>query len=78
MEAGYDPPNPIDPPGPDPETLAGRLKVVGRNRLWDAIHVLLDPFGHVWTVMTHMEDLSAEELEERFLDIVAQQFEEDS
>jgi PhnB protein len=44
----------------------------------DRAGTLLDPFGHVWTVMTHMEDLSAEELEERFLDIVAQQFEEDS
>lgn len=30
---------------PDPETLAGRLKVAGRNRLWDAIRVILDPFG---------------------------------
>jgi hypothetical protein len=28
---------------PDPETLARRLKVAGRNLLWDAIHVVLDP-----------------------------------
>jgi len=44
----------------------------------DRAGTLLDPFGHVWTVMTHLEDLSTEELEERFLDIVAQQFEEQS
>ncbi len=26
---------------------------------------LVDPFGHVWTVSTHTEDLSAEEMKKR-------------
>lgn len=31
----------------------------------DRLGVLVDPFGHVWSVATHVEDLSAEELTRR-------------
>jgi len=33
---------------------------------------LEDPFGHVWTVATHVEDLSAEELDRRVKEAVKQ------
>jgi PhnB protein len=26
---------------------------------------LVDPFGHIWTVATHVEDVSAEEMKKR-------------
>jgi PhnB protein len=31
---------------------------------------LIDPFGHRWTVATHKEDVSAEELQRRFRDFM--------
>jgi PhnB protein len=31
----------------------------------DRSGTLTDPFGHVWTVATHMEDVSPEEMEKR-------------
>jgi len=31
----------------------------------DRSGTLTDPFGHVWTVGTHIEDVSAEEMEKR-------------
>ena len=31
----------------------------------DRFSKLTDPFGHVWTIATHKEDLSAEEMEKR-------------
>ncbi|MCG6157949.1 VOC family protein [Rubinisphaera margarita] len=33
----------------------------------DRSGTLTDPFGHVWTVSTHQEDLSQEEVDRRFL-----------
>jgi PhnB protein len=32
----------------------------------DRSGTLVDPFGHVWTIATHKEDLSAEEIHRRF------------
>jgi PhnB protein len=32
----------------------------------DRSGTLTDPFGHVWTIATHTEDVSAEEIEKRF------------
>jgi PhnB protein len=31
----------------------------------DRSGTLIDPFGHVWTIATHVEDVSAEEMERR-------------
>jgi PhnB protein len=31
----------------------------------DRMGTLEDPFGHVWTIGTHIEDLSAEEMKRR-------------
>ncbi len=31
----------------------------------DRTGIFTDPFGHVWTVMTHVEDVSNEEMEKR-------------
>ena len=37
------------------------------DQFWgDRAGKLRDPFGHVWMIMTHKEDVSAEQLEERF------------
>jgi PhnB protein len=33
---------------------------------------LIDPFGHVWTVATHVEDVSAEEMQRRMQAMGAQ------
>jgi len=32
---------------------------------------LEDPFGHVWTIATHKEDVSPEEIEKRFVAVMA-------
>jgi PhnB protein len=32
----------------------------------DRTGTLVDPFGHVWTIGTHVEDLSPQEIDERF------------
>lgn len=37
----------------------------------DRYGTLTDPFGHVWGIATHKEDLSAEEIEERARDFYA-------
>jgi PhnB protein len=34
---------------------------------------IADPFGHTWTVATHKEDLSPEEIHERFADSLREQ-----
>jgi PhnB protein len=34
---------------------------------------LKDPYGHVWTVATHQEDMSPEEMDRRFQEFMAQQ-----
>lgn len=32
----------------------------------DRCGTLIDPFGHVWTIATHIEDVSPEQIDERF------------
>ncbi len=38
----------------------------------DRSGTVVDPFGHVWTVATHIEDLSEEELDRRFSEMMGQ------
>jgi PhnB protein len=39
----------------------------------DRSGTVTDPFGHVWTVATHKEDLAPEEVERRFAEFMKQQ-----
>ena len=39
----------------------------------DRSGTLEDPFGHVWTIATHKEDLSPEEMDQRFQELMKQQ-----
>lgn len=47
------------------EAGAKQLKPVEDQFYGDRSGTLEDPFGHVWTVATHVEDVSPEELERR-------------
>jgi len=48
------------------------LRPVTNQFYGDRSGTLEDPFGHVWTVATHVEDLSAEELDLRVKEAVKQ------
>jgi PhnB protein len=39
----------------------------------DRTGTLMDPYGHTWTIGTHTEDLSEEEVETRFQEMMQQQ-----
>jgi PhnB protein len=39
----------------------------------DRSGTLADPFGHVWTIATHVEDVSQEEIDRRFAAMMEQQ-----
>jgi PhnB protein len=39
----------------------------------DRTGTLRDPFGHVWTIATHTEDLEPTEIEKRFEEMMANQ-----
>jgi len=39
------------------------IAAIDSSGLWPGIYT--DPFGHVWNVATHVEDLSPEEMERR-------------
>ena len=39
----------------------------------DRSGTLIDPFGHSWTIATHVEDVSHEEMERRFEEMMKQQ-----
>ncbi len=42
------------------------IKMPLANQFWgDRFGVLVDPFGHVWCLSTHVEDVSPEEMEKR-------------
>lgn len=42
------------------------------NMFWgDRYGKLVDPFGHFWDVATHVEDVSPEEMDRRFKDMMA-------
>ena len=42
------------------------LKPVADQPYGDRAGTLSDPFGHLWSIATHIEDLSQEEIERRF------------
>ena len=42
----------------------------------DRSGILLDPFGHRWTIATHIEDVSAEEIHRRFAEMLSQKGED--
>ncbi len=44
---------------------ASQLQPVQNKFYGDRSGTLKDPFGHVWTIATHIEDLTAEEIEQR-------------
>jgi PhnB protein len=58
---------------PDVDTVFARaVNAGGKSRqavadqfYGDRMGTLVDPFGHVWTVGTHTEDLSPEEMKKR-------------
>ena len=35
----------------------------------DRSGIIIDPFGHLWALATHLEDVTAEELEQKFLNL---------
>ncbi|MFF5806480.1 VOC family protein [Streptomyces sp. NPDC012746] len=65
---------------PDVDALTRRAVAAGAELVRapeDQFHgdrnvILRDPFGHVWVFMTHLEDLSEEELARRFAQAQAQ------
>ncbi|MEO2278926.1 VOC family protein [Pseudoalteromonas pernae] len=52
---------------------AKEVKAVHDQFYGDRAGTLEDPFGHVWTIATHKEDLSEEELMKRMEDFMSQQ-----
>ena len=43
-----------------------------QDQFWgDRAGKLPDPFGHVWMIMTHKEDVSPEEMQSRFAAMTA-------
>jgi len=44
---------------------AKRLRPVADQFYGDRMGTLEDPFGHVWSIATHVEDVSAEEMRRR-------------
>lgn len=49
------------------------LKPLADQFYGDRSGTLIDPFGHVWTVATHKEDVSPEELNRRMAELSKQQ-----
>jgi PhnB protein len=66
---------------PDVDALVARAVVAGAKLqrpiadqfYGDRSATLLDPFGHRWTVATHREDVSVEEMQRRYRALLAQQ-----
>ena len=47
-------------------TAGGTVKQAVKDQFYcDRSGTLVDPFGHVWTIATHVEDVSAEEMQKR-------------
>ncbi|MCI0451933.1 MAG: VOC family protein [Candidatus Latescibacteria bacterium] len=38
----------------------------------DRVGTLVDPYGHVWSIATHVEDVAPDEMERRFRDVTKQ------
>ena len=64
---------------PDVDAVAARAVEAGAKILipvadqfyGDRMGRLADPFGHIWLVATHKEDVSAEEMQKRFIAMTA-------
>lgn len=51
-----------------------RVLVAATNQFWgDRTAWIIDPFGHVWTVATRVEDTTEQERQERWSQIVSRQ-----
>jgi PhnB protein len=48
---------------------AKQIRPVANQFYGDRSGLLTDPFGHVWNVATHLEDLSPEEMEKRMAEL---------
>ena len=48
---------------------AKQVRPVANQFYGDRSGIFNDPFGHVWNVATHVEDLSPEEMEERMAEL---------
>jgi PhnB protein len=51
---------------------AKAVKPVQDQFYGDRSGTLTDPFGHVWTIATHKEDIASEEINRRFEALVKQ------
>jgi PhnB protein len=54
------------------ENGARQLHPVKNQFYGDRSGSLLDPFGHMWTVATHVEDVSPEEIKKRMTTAMSQ------
>ena len=54
------------------EAGATELRPVADQFYGDRAGTLKDPFGHVWTIMSRIEDLSVEEIEKRMVEAAEQ------
>lgn len=51
-----------------------KLQFPVEDQFWgDRSSRLTDPFGHIWTISTHKEDVSSEEIQKRFVLIVVRE-----
>ncbi|MBX3086588.1 MAG: VOC family protein [Anaerolineae bacterium] len=65
----------------DVDTLFKRALAAGAKEQWpvdnhffgDRSGRLIDPFGHMWSIATRLEDLTPEEMQQRFQDYLSQQ-----
>ncbi len=48
---------------------AKQVRPVANQFYGDRSGIFTDPFGHVWNVATHVEDLSPEEMEKRMAEL---------
>ncbi|HLF22633.1 MAG TPA: VOC family protein [Burkholderiales bacterium] len=48
---------------------AKERRAVNNEFYGDRVGTLVDPFGHVWSIATHVEDVSRDEMERRFRDM---------
>lgn len=52
------------------EAGATSLRPMADQPFGDRSGTILDPFGHRWTLMTHIQDISDEEIERRFAEMM--------
>lgn len=51
---------------------AKEMRPVADQFYGDRLGTLLDPFGHVWSIATHVEDVAPDEIERRFAKMMQQ------